>query len=227
MTIYIMDTETTSLTDPRCIELAWIKTSVPLLNTVETFEQRYSPEVRSSLGALMIHNILYSELEGKPNYKEAKMPNKTEYLIGHNVDFDAKVLGILNSTIKRICTKALSSFLFPKLDSHRQSAMIYFFEGETEETRNRLVNAHSALPDVENCKLLLQHLVNVAIDRELLPKNYTIDQLYRLSEKARIPTIMPFGKHKGELLKDVPEGYKSWLLKQPDVDPYLAKALQG
>jgi len=36
---------------------------------------------------------------------------------------------------------------------------------------------------------------------------------------------MPFGKHKGTPMADVPRDYKAWLLNQPDVDPYLRKAL--
>ena len=48
-----------------------------------------------------------------------------------------------------------------------------------------------------------------------------------MSEIARIPTIMPFGKHKGLLLADVPSSYKQWLLGQSDVDPFLRKALES
>jgi exodeoxyribonuclease X len=36
---------------------------------------------------------------------------------------------------------------------------------------------------------------------------------------------MTFGKWKGTPVKDVPYDYKRWLLGQPDVDPYLRKAL--
>jgi exodeoxyribonuclease X len=38
---------------------------------------------------------------------------------------------------------------------------------------------------------------------------------------------MPFGKHKGMLLADVPSDYKQWLLTQGDRDPYLRKALEA
>ena len=53
----------------------------------------------------------------------------------------------------------------------------------------------------------------------------TIESLWMASEKARMPTHMPFGKHKGVPLNEVPSDYKSWLLGQPDIDPYLRKAL--
>jgi len=53
----------------------------------------------------------------------------------------------------------------------------------------------------------------------------TVEDLYAESKKARTPTAMPFGKHKGLLLADVPSDYKQWLLNQGDIDPYLRKAL--
>jgi len=54
----------------------------------------------------------------------------------------------------------------------------------------------------------------------------TINDLYTESEKARIPITMPFGKHKGMLLTDLPSDYKQWLLNQGDIDMYLRKALE-
>ena len=38
---------------------------------------------------------------------------------------------------------------------------------------------------------------------------------------------MGFGNHKGASIKDIPADPKGWLMKQPDADPYLAKALRG
>jgi len=55
----------------------------------------------------------------------------------------------------------------------------------------------------------------------------TTEDLYCESEKARIPTTMPFGKHKGMSLTDIPNDYKQWLLGQGDIDSYLRKALEA
>jgi exodeoxyribonuclease X len=54
----------------------------------------------------------------------------------------------------------------------------------------------------------------------------SIEELWQLSEKSRIPKVMPFGKHKGEPIDSIPDDYRSWLLRQSDVDPYLLKALE-
>jgi exodeoxyribonuclease X len=51
--------------------------------------------------------------------------------------------------------------------------------------------------------------------------------LFSLSEICRIPTHMPFGKHRGMPLDELPRDYVGWLLRQDDVDQYLRKALAG
>jgi exodeoxyribonuclease X len=38
---------------------------------------------------------------------------------------------------------------------------------------------------------------------------------------------MPFGKHRGELIANIPLDYKQWLLKQPDMDEYLVMAIKS
>ena len=52
------------------------------------------------------------------------------------------------------------------------------------------------------------------------------EALWQASEGRRIPMRMPYGKHKGAAIRDIPTGYRSWLLNQADVDPYLAIALR-
>ena len=38
---------------------------------------------------------------------------------------------------------------------------------------------------------------------------------------------MPFGKHKGELISQMPSDYKQWMLRQDNVSEYLRKALEA
>jgi exodeoxyribonuclease X len=130
------------------------------------------------------------------------------------VDFDWEVIG--KPEIKRICTLALARKLWPNLDSHKQGALLYYLDRNT--AREQLRNAHSALTDVGICTVILDHIC-----QQLGIK--TVEDLYTESEKARIPTAMPFGKHKGMLLKDLPSDYKEWLLGQADINPYLRRAL--
>ena len=154
------------------------------------------------------------ELVDCPRAADFTLPGHVDFIIGHNVDFDWEVIG--RPDIKRICTLALARKLWPDLDSHNQSALMYYLERAT--AREQLRNTHSAIADVGVCAVILDHIC-----QELGIK--TVEDLHAESEKARTPTTMPFGKHKGVLLSDVPSDYKQWLLTQGDIDPYLRKAL--
>ena len=211
----IFDTEATDLKKPVLIEAAWVElASLEPFAVTNPFEQRYNPGKPISLGALATHHIMDEELVDCPPAASFTLPSDVDYVIGHNVDFDWEVIG--KPDIKRICTLALARKTWPELDSHNQSALLYHLERAT--ARERLRNAHSALTDVGICAVILDHIC-----QQLGVK--TIDELYAESEIARTPTTMPFGKHKGMLLADVPKDYKKWLLSQQDLDPFLRKAL--
>lgn len=218
MSTYIFDTETTGSNEPEVIEAAWLEVANPKnIEVLSSFEQRYKPSKNIELGALATHHIYDEELQDCPPSSMFKLPENTEYIIGHNVDYDWEVAG--KPDVKRICTLALSRYLYPGLDSHSQSAMIYKIQ--RADARDLLRNAHSALADVKNCMLLLTNLISK------LENIGSWHDLWVVSEQARIPTVMPFGKHKGMAIEDIPEDYKQWLLKQSDVDPYLVKALSS
>ena len=211
----IFDTEATGIKEPVLIEAAWVElASLEPFAVTNPFEQRYNPGKPISLGALATHHIMDEELVDCPPAASFTLPSDVDYVIGHNVDFDWEVIG--KPDIKRICTLALARKVWPDLDSHNQSALLYHLERAT--AREQLRNAHSALTDVGICAAILKHLC-----QQLGVK--TIEALYAESEIARIPTTMPFGKHKGMLLADVPKDYKKWLLTQQDIDPFLRKAL--
>lgn len=223
--VLTLDTETTGLFEPEANEIAWVElTGLDPVTTGTSFEKRYKPSKPSEFGALLTHNILESELVDCPPPTEFKLPEQTKYIIGHNIDYDWAVIG--KPDVKRICTKALSSYLVPDTDSHRLSAMLYYFEGD--RAKEKLLQAHSALPDVMYCILVLGHLLGIARKRDnCLEGLASLEELHVLSELARVPLKMPFGKHRGELFKQIPSSYKSWLLSQPEVDLYLRKALEN
>jgi exodeoxyribonuclease X len=218
MSAIIFDTETTGITEPRVIEAAWFEVT-PQLTVVSKFCQRYDPQKPIEFGALAIHHIMDEDLAGMPAYTDFKLPDECEYIIGHNVDYDWGLIG--KPDVKRICVLALCRYLWPQLDSHSLSAMLYFVN--RRKAREQLKAAHSAEVDVMNCMRILWRVLSVINDPD---KTKSWEQIWAISEKARIPTVISFGKHKGMALKDLPADYKHWLLGQPWVDPYLAKALR-
>ena len=185
----IFDTEATGIKEPVLIEAAWVELeSIHPFAVARPFEQRYNPGKPITLGAFATHHIMDEELVTCPPAASFSLPSDVAYVIGHNVDFDWEVIG--KPEIKRICTLALARKVWPDLDSHNQSALLYHLERAT--ARERLRKAHSALTDVGICAAILNHICEqLGI--------HTIEELYAESEIARTPTTMPFGKHKGML----------------------------
>ena len=213
----IFDVEATDKKDAVIIEAASLDvTSLKPFEVGNPWVQRYNPGKPISLGALATHHIMDEELVDCPPATSFALPGHIEYIIGHNIDFDWEVIG--KPEVKRICTLALARKIWPNLDSHTQSALLYHLERRS--ARIQLRNAHSALIDVGICAVILNH-----IRHQLNVKS--IEDLYAESEKARAPTTMPFGMHKGLPLADIPGDYRKWLLGQKDIDPYLRRALES
>lgn len=237
MKAVILDTETTGTDheEDQVIELAHIKlpaTPSELFGgdpySLEFFHQRYLPTVPIKLGAQAVHNIVLSDLAGCPAADTLKIDDHgIDLMVGHNVDFDWRMLG--EPEVARICTLALSRYLFPEADSHTQSAMLYMIAreiGKEAEMRERLKNAHAALDDIRNCCILLKYLLRHA-QRQGIPVG-TWQEVYELSQTARIPTIMGFGKHKGTPIErgQLDPSYVSWYRRQPETDPYYIEAFK-
>ena len=81
--------------------------------------------------------------------------------------------------------------------------------------------SHNAAIDVAACQHLLDYIL------QALPAVDSWEALWQASEVARIPTVMYFGKYTGTKIAELPSDYKAWLLRQPNVDPYLVTALRG
>jgi exodeoxyribonuclease X len=227
MEAIIFDTETTSATDPEIIEAAWLAGEVVEGGFLvhDSSVCQYKPSSAITLGAMATHHIIPDDLIDCPPSSEFAMP-EVKYIIGHKVDFDWEAAG--KPDVKRICTLAIARYLLPQLDAHTQTALLYHIY-PPRIARTRAQGAHSALVDVGICKDILDYLMELANQMHgagcLSTPCLSIEDLYQLSERARIPTVMSFGKHKGMAVKDIPYDYKLWLLKQADLDPYMRIAL--
>lgn len=216
MKALIIDTETTSADETaEIIEAAWID-----LEDDSEYCERFLPTGMIAFGAMAVHHIMLHDLVDCRDSAEFTLP-ACEFVIGHNVDFDWRVMG--SPDVKRICTLALCRYLWPELDSHKQGAVMYFLFGA--DAQDQVKGAHNALCDVRMCQQIFYSCVG-----ELALRGIAVDSMediWQASEIARVPTVMAFGKHKGEKIEDVPASYVKWYLGQVETDPYLVKAFQG
>ena len=222
MSALILDTETHDL-NGYPIEIAYAPCSfeqgVLVINHGEVFDEYFSCPEPIALGALATHHILEADIAEKPSFDTFKMPQDVQYLIGHNIDYDIKAVQKCQPdfTVKGICTLALCRMVWPELP-HTLGAMYYHVMDDLELARKHLRHAHNAKADIYFTGVILKTLVEQLGIKDM-------NSLFIMSETARIPKYITFGKHKGTAIKDLDSGYVSWLLKQPDLDPYLRKAL--
>jgi len=221
MEAIVFDTETTGVGDKdRIVEAAYLELNAKF-GVIGEFNQRYNPQMPIGIGAMATHHIVDEDLVDCPPYSDFVLPD-TEYVIGHNVDFDMRLIGHEdNEDVKRICTLAIARRWLPDVGSHSQTALMYYFMGPV--ARGLVQGAHSALVDVKNCNMLLGYLQNV-MDQGGVPTG-TLEQLWAESERCRIPTHMSFGKHNTETITSLPWSYKNWLLAQDWTDKYLRIAV--
>lgn len=213
----IIDTETSDTDEPDVLELAFAPGDCGgITGGAQSF--RFKPAKPIAWGALATHHILPEDLEGcEPSATALGRVPQAQYWIGHNVDFDWKVLG--RPQVFRICTLAMCRSIWPKCDSHTLVAMTYFLEGANAATREKVQGAHGAASDIGLCADIL---ARIARDEGIT----TLRDLWGFSEECRIPKIMSFGKFKGEPISAVDRGWANWYQRQPDTDEYLIEALR-
>ncbi|WP_374529054.1 putative quorum-sensing-regulated virulence factor [Acinetobacter sp.] len=226
MQAIILDTETHTL-NGQPIEIAYAPIDVQngklTLDKSKLFDQLYSVDEPISFAAMAVHHILESDLLNKPHYSSFTLPPDTQYIIGHNIDYDIRAIekcGVNTSSIKAICTLALARRVWPDAEAHNISALIYMISKGSEKAREMIKKAHRADMDIILTANILMHIVHQ------LNIN-SMEELYAASEDARIPRSINFGKHRGTNIVDLPADYIQWLLRQDDLDPYLRKALEN
>jgi DNA polymerase-3 subunit epsilon len=198
------DTETTGIRNDkdRVVELAAFD---PIEN--RTFCQFINPGVPIPPEATAIHNITNEMVAGAPSFKEvaesflAFCPPET-VLIAHNNDaFDKLFLeqefkrsGMQFPHFRFIDTLKWARKYRSDLPRHTLQILreVYGFPAN---------QAHRALDDVT----VLHQVFSCMID------DLSIEQVIELLAHPQGLSRMPFGKHQGKLLAEVPKDYVSWL----------------
>jgi len=221
----IFDTETTGFVEPALIEAAGIVIKGnPLEEQKNTFISRYNPGKPISFGAMATHNILDCDLKDCPPASEYRLPDNTAYIVGHNIDYDWSVID--KPDVKKIDTVAMAKSVWTGLDSYTLPALSYALAEPDDRPRVReiLTNRHNALTDAELCLNILRRILKEK------PELNSWGLIWRFSEETRIPKTMPFGKHKGTPLKNLPadSDYVQWVLNNlNEMDAYLRKAIDS
>ena len=209
----IIDTETDQGRDPRPIQVATI-------NVVTGYEwMRYFNSGRPiSPVVIKVHGITDADVAGLERFELARFV-LPDYLIGHNVRFDWRVIG--SPTTKLICTVRLARVAFPEWQAYGQSKCIEQLLGKAE-ARAMTVAAHDALGDARMCHLLYQAC---CARLQIAPTDFAA--AHAIANKAHPISHMPFGKYKGKPISSLPISYVKWMIGNiHNLQPSLYSALK-
>jgi exodeoxyribonuclease X len=216
---YILgDTETTGPTpSDKVCELAWVE----LNEELEVIDKQYSlidPQIRISAGASGIHGITNQDVAEAPTIEEFFGEVLTSpldgpvMLIAHNVQFDKRYLApFIPNLAGELCTLRLARRFWPDAENHKLSTLMYHLALTRGES-------HRADGDVETCLDLLRKIVEKS--------GKSLPELAAESMEPLFVKVMPFGKHKGTLLKDLPRSYIDWALKLDNLDRDMRYSLE-
>lgn len=218
--IHVFDTESASLAGG-VVEIA-LTILDDGFNVVFEAESLIDPECPISPTAMGIHHITDKMVWDKPTLAEwaevTRYPFMSDDLIlcGHNVAFDIRMCkDILPEQFTSLCTLKLARAVWPEAPDHKLQTLRYMLGLDAGD-------AHRAMGDVKACVSLLRKLRDDA--------GLTLaDMLNIVSQPMSLDSLMPFGKHKGTPLQELPKTYIAWALSPrglTNCDPELRAALE-
>ncbi len=217
----LFDTETTGLgDDSRACEVAWLEFD-GAFNVLDRQRSLIDPEAPISPQASGVHGITDDMVFAAPTINEYftivhdnPFGHGEVVFVAHNAPFDLKYISPhLGRHAGTICTLKCARRIYPDAPDHKLQTLRYMLGLKVEGA-----DAHSASGDVEVAFAVLKRM---AEDAEL-----SLEGLMELSNMPGLITKMPFGKHRGDLLRDLPTQYVYWLLNKADIDEDLRYSLQ-
>lgn len=222
--ILVADTETSGLKDPVGVcEVGIIEVDETTLAEVDRQRSLIDPELPISYSASGIHRITNDMVEDAPTLDEyfnvvlgGRYNDKRILMVAHNAPFDfPKLKEYMGVEPVALCTLRLARKVFPDAEDHKLATLKFQYG-----LGRRDGHSHSALDDVEDTVDLLRLIVQTT--------GMTIQELVELQRTPTVVKIMPFSKHKGQPLEDVPASFWIWLRKQDGegVDSDLAYSVK-
>ncbi|NUJ97363.1 hypothetical protein HGA92_01080 [Candidatus Gracilibacteria bacterium] len=217
--LIILDTETHDLENPILIQLAY-KNNI----NGKYFNNFYSTGgVPISSSAKGVHHITEEMLEGKKTFEESDNDRKKlqsllddGVLVAHNVEFDSGVLRAYNiKPEKYICTLRVARYLFPQIENHKLQTLRY----ELDLKFDFEINPHDALSDIYVLEKLFEKLFKELKNREnIKTDDEIIEKMLSITKNPMLLYKCTFGKHKGELWKNIPKDYLDRIINKSDIN---------
>lgn len=216
--IVVADTETTSgnVEEAQVVEIA-----TALLNKdlyiQSVYQTLVNPQEPIPPSASAVHHIIDADVLDAPlmaSLPLAEMYDNDVVFVAHNAPYDRAMLPVWQEH-RWLCTLRLARHLLPEQPSHALQTLRYALQLRPMVPSGALM--HRAEADVMVTIELLKYLLNVfASSHGTSPSLVDLNEVIALSEQPILYSKMPFGKHRGELIKDVPRSYMRWALDNMD-----------
>jgi exodeoxyribonuclease X len=213
----LADTETTGAeAHDRICEVAWFEIDEHL-NVLNEVHSLINPEMHISAGASGVHGITDEDVASALTMQQFMdqlgyfAPDDEVLLIAHNVAFDRRMLGAYLPIVDELCTLRLARRTWPKAENHKLATLMYLLNLPRGKS-------HSAHGDVHTCYALLCQIVEQS--------GKSLQELYDSACAPIWVEKMPFGKHKGLELRELPTSYIAWLLSKDNIDKDLRWTLE-
>jgi len=202
--IIVIDVETTGK-DPKLDTL--VEVYAEDFRTGASFSSFVNPGVQIPASASAVHHITDSMVSDSPD-RSTVIGNLLEWLpdsailCAHNARFDRGFLPEI-SELDWICTLRLARRLLPDVESYGNQVLRYALGLDVDM---RGLPPHRAQSDVAVTRALLDHLLCVYrsdVDSSLCDLLAYVWEFFPVRR-------MPFGKHKGSKIGDIPTGWLSW-----------------
>lgn len=222
----ILDTETTGK-DYKTAQIIEAGFVIRDGNDWTMFQELHKPS--SGIIPPMVESICYitnEMVEARPTFVESKEVFQSVidgysngYLLAHNHFYDMRVLenhGIDTSNHSWICTWRMARKIFNDMPEIESTSLPYLRFALDLEIPLEL-HCHRAGHDSYITGKLLEALIELMEGLEIIDQTQPYGpQILAWAAEPIITTTMTFGKHKGELMTEIPKSYWLWATKNMD-----------
>ena len=215
--LVFLDTEAHSLEEPLPIQVAYKRSGG---EPVTRYFSTGGPKI--DLKAMAVNHITEEMVAGLPSFDASQYKAElagvlaSGVLVAHNAAFDSALLRRRGVPVPQsVCTLRVARHLYPDLEQHKLQYLRYWMGAKPAGE----IRAHDAEGDILVLEAVFTRLWDDmaaryagASDAEL------IDRMMDVSSRPSVLYACTFGKHKGDLWKDVPHDYLRWVLEKSDFD---------
>lgn len=222
----VIDTEGTSAipAESKVVEVAFALLNESL-EVQGQFASLVNPECAIPPSASAVHHIVDADVANEPKFNELCLESmfsdeEAVVFVAHNAQYDKTVLPPYQK-YPWLCTLRLARHLLPDEDSHALQTLRYSLSLPVKLPDG--MQMHRAEADVVVATELLKHLLHVYREQQGVQEEYlNIHDVIAFAAQPIMYKKMPFGKHRGELISNIPRSYLQWALaNMTDLDPDL------